>query len=135
MKLVFFVSVLIKLLTSLVHGNFGPIQQSSFLRVLKNKFFKHSNIIKINEVHTTKCLAICNIEERCDSVNYNESSKTCVVHLGVDEVSRNNDEMMTDENGWVYYEKDKDLNKNIVSYRGISLRMELRVLELPLLTL
>jgi len=83
--------------------------------VLKNKRFKHSNIIKNNDVSNTKCLAICNFEERCDSINYKDASKTCVLHLDVEEGSSNDDEMFSDENGWTYYEKEKDYMNNAVS--------------------
>jgi len=106
---------MVKLVFCLLSENYGSVQQSSFLRVLKNKLFKHSNIIQQNGVYKTKCLAICSLEERCHSINYNDESKTCVSHLDVDEDSSNNDEMFSDENGWIYYEKNKEYKNNVVS--------------------
>jgi len=115
MKLLFLIWLLVKLVTCLSKKNTCPGQQSYFLRVLKNKLFKHSNIIQYNDVYNTKCLAICNFDERCDSINYNDASKTCVLHLDVEEGSSNDDVMFSDENGWTYYEKKKDFKENAVS--------------------
>jgi len=117
MKVIFLLWCLLKLdVTCIAQKKFGPVQQSSFLRVLKNKLFKYSNVIRHNEVHITECLAICNIREgRCGSVNYNDASRTCVVHIDVDEDSRNDGELMVDGNGWTYYEKDQEIKINLVS--------------------
>jgi len=119
MKVTFLISwCLVTLAACIVEGKYnGPVQQSSFLRVLKNKQFKHPNVIEHDEVHITKCLAICNIEAgRCGSVNYNDASRTCVVHIDVDEDSRNDAERMIDGNGWTYYEKDKGIETNLVYF-------------------
>jgi len=126
MKVIFLIWWFVKLITCITERRHDLVQQSSFLRVLKNKLFKHSNVIKHNEVHITKCLAICNLEEgRCGSVNYNDGTKTCVVHIDVDEDSTNDDEMMIDSNGWTYYEKDKEIKSNLVSEIKIIFKQEL----------
>ena len=118
MKVLLLIWCLIKLITCIIQDEIAPQQQSYFLRVLKNKFFKYPNIIKHDEVHITKCLAMCNLEKqkKCDSVNYNDALRTCVLHLNVDENSRNDDGLMIDEIGWTYYEKETEIKTDLVSW-------------------
>ena len=61
--------------------------------------------------HLTKCLAICNLQQQCGSVNYHGGMKKCIVNLGVTEDMKIDEDRMLDEDGWMYYEKDK---QNIV---------------------
>ena len=83
-------------------------QSSSFTRVLQNTRFQHSDTSHHNNVgYFTRCLAICNLKEKCDSVNYNARLMKCLVHRGVTESMRMDEHRMLEEDGWTYYEKNK----------------------------
>ena len=86
---------------------------SSYIRVLKNKRFQHSNVVQHDKVeHFTKCLAICNLKQQCGSLNYHGGLMKCIVNLGVTEDMKIDEDRMLDEDGWMYYEKSK---QNMVS--------------------
>ena len=121
MKLVFAIWVFILIqLHSLTLSVICQQQQqqpsSSYTRVLRNKRFQHSDTSQYNGVgYFTKCLAFCNLKEKCDSVNYHSGLMKCLVHHNVAEDMKMDEDRMLEEDGWMYYEKDKE-NKVYVLY-------------------